>query len=278
LNNLGYDSYLYPYFETYEVNKKNILQVTLAYIKLIIKSLFKTYKTNNSFNSKIYTNNIKSITSYDIVVYPEIVFGNPLNAKNVIRWLLHQPGFHNGKIYYGKGELYFKFNSAIDDFYYSGSKTSKKFLKIIHYPTEYYNTKECMNKREGNAHCLRKGKHKKIQHDLENSILIDGKSHKEVSKIFKSINTFISYDTYTAYSIFASLCGCNSVIIPDDGVTKEEWYPNETDRYGLAYGFKEIKNAKLTVHLVKEHIEQEEKNSIDNVKKFIQEIEIYFKQ
>jgi hypothetical protein len=37
----------------------------------------------------------------DVWGFKEQVFGNPLNAKNIVRWMLHTPGFHTGKKYYG---------------------------------------------------------------------------------------------------------------------------------------------------------------------------------
>lgn len=279
LNDLGEDAYLYPYFNTYEMNKKNCFKVFMKCMESTLRNNFKKYKINESLNIKVFNEKLDEIKENDIVIYAENVFGNPLKAKNVVRWLLHQPGFHSEKIYYGENELYFKFNSAIRDFDFKNSKTSKHFLKIIHYPVEIYNNIKKVKKRKGTAYCLRKGVNKLIQHNLDDSILIDNKSHKEVSEIFKSVETFISYDTYTAYSIFAVLCGCKSIVVPDDGVSKEQWYPNETDRYGIAYGFSEDeeKIAYSTSHLVEEHIKKEEINNIKNVKIFIKECNEYFK-
>ena len=169
-----------------------------------------------------------------------------------------------------------KFNSAILDFNFPGSKTSEKELKVIHYPLEYYNLSGASNTRKGTAYCLRKGRGKEIQHDLADSILIDDMSHAEVAAIFKRVKTFISYDTYTAYSFFAVLCGCDSVVIPDGGVTKEQWYPNVKDRHGLSYGFDEIDEAKKTAPLVKEYVIREEHKSVDNVKSFLLESDAFF--
>ena len=284
LSDLDFDSYLYPYFPTFEIHKKNLIRPILSLIKYTIKNLFLPFKMNTKFNTKIFKGNFNNITEHDIVIYAESVFGNPLNAKNVVRWLLHKPGFHTNKIYYGQGELLYKFGTGNDNYRYFGSKLSDGYLKIIHCPLEYYNMDNVSNLRSGTAYCIRKGKYKKIQHDLTNSTLIDGKknnfglSHKEVSKIFKNVKTFISYDTYTAYSQFAALCGCISVVVPDNNVSKNEWKHREVDRYGLAYGFsdEEITHSIETANLLKEQILFEEKQNIENVKKFVAEVEIFF--
>jgi len=277
LNELGHDAKLLPHREQFVIDKTNFFKTFEIFFKFEIKSLFNGYKTNTSLNTPVVTSKQFPVIDDDtIVIYSELVLGNPLNAKNVVRWLLHQPGFHTGQVMYNPGELLFKFNSAIDDFHYPGSKTSKVELKVIHYPLEHYNLENTSSNRQGNAHCIRKGKDKKIIHDLNNSILVDHLSHAEVAKVFKRSEQFISYDTYTAYSIFAVLCGCESIVVPNDGESEEQWYPNETDRYGLAYGFNNIERAKLTAHLVKEHIEKEEKKSLTNVKSCVREINQFF--
>lgn len=276
LNELGFESYVKPYSYSYEVNKNNWKRFLFNLCKWSILSSLKRFKVNKAFNTPIY--NRSKVDESFIVVYPEVVFGNPMEAKNVVRWLLHQPGFHENHINYGKNELYYKFNSAIEDFYFPGSVTSRNELKVIHYPLEYYNLTNNSTERKGTAYCLRKGKGKKIIHDLTDSILIDGKNHAEVSEIFKKVKTFISYDTLTAYSIFAVLCGCESVVIPDEGVGVEDWYPDEADRYGIAYGLEESNiNASLkTANLVKERVINEERKVLDRVAVFANEAQQVF--
>ena len=47
-----------------------------------------------------------------IVVYPEIVSGNPLNAGKVVRWALNNPGLLGGDSFYADDEMVFVFNPA----------------------------------------------------------------------------------------------------------------------------------------------------------------------
>ncbi|MGL5664810.1 MAG: hypothetical protein ACRDD9_01650 [Shewanella sp.] len=215
-----------------------------------------------------------------IVVYPEITSGNPLNAENVVRWLLHQPGYFSGEVNYGEGELIFKFNSAIDDFSLPYSKTSTNELKVIYYPTDLYNEEGALpyQERTLTCHAIRKGKHKSKIHP-EESIVIDFLNHEEIARLFKKAKRFISYDDYTAYSIFASLCGCESIVVPDSNKSIEQWYQNITDRYGIAYGFDEtqLKWASDTKHLLKEHIDNEHRRSEQCVINFLDESLDYFK-
>jgi hypothetical protein len=271
INELGYEAYIYPYFETYDLNKNNVLKTALRFIKDCWVNSWFNYKLNMAFTSPILKEKLNNIDLNEfIVVYPEIVLGNPLNAPNIVRWLLHQPGYHSNKIFYGKNELLFKFNSAIEDFSYQDSKVSSLELKVIHYPLEHYDMAAADNSpsRKGSAYCIRKGKGKEIQHNLNGSINIDLLSHKEVAEVFRRVEYFYSYDVYTAYSIFAVLSGCKSIVIPDKGVTIDDWYPNVEDRYGIAYGIDGLSNADKTVKLVRSRILDEEANSKLNVSNF----------
>jgi hypothetical protein len=277
LNDLGHEAYLVPDTFSFEFSMYNI-RAGLRNIARGLGRIFKKYKTNPSFNTPVIKNIGKLNLEEFITIYPETTFGNPISAKNVVRWLLHNPGFHTGKINYGKNELYFKFNQAISDFHHPGSTLSSVELKIIRYPLEHYNMENSTpeNLRKGTAYCMRKGQHKIIQHDLNNSTLVDDLSHEEISKIFKSVKTFISYDSLTAYSIFAVLCGCDSIVIPDNGVSESNWYPNPVDRYGIAYGFENLEKSRSTRHLVKNRIDEEHNKNYINAAKFVEQSEKFF--
>lgn len=277
LNTLGAEAEIFPLFENHEINRLNAWKTIPQFLRRALRWSVKPFATNPYLNTPV----TRSLARYQgrddwIAIYPEVTFGNPLSAKHVVRWLLHNPGFHKGVIYFGPGELHYKFNSAIQDFHYPGSTLSDNPLEVIHYPLEVYNQQGVASVRKGTAYCLRKGRHKKIQHDLRDSILIDGKSHKEVAEIFKRVERFISYDTYTAYSRFASLCGCDSIVIPDDGVSVEQWYARPEDRYGVSYGFDGIEEARATRQLMHDRILAQEGKSLDNVKALIHETQRFF--
>jgi len=279
INESGNEAYLFPAFENLEFNRKNLLIPTLKFCRDLYRMAFQNFKTNKHLNTPIFKGRISDLKSDEwIVVYYEQVFGNPLNARNVVRWLLHQPGFHTGQVYYGFNELHVRFNEATRPFLYPNSMQANFFLPIIHYPLELYNKNGTAEQRTGTAYCLRKGKGKPIQHDLNDSILIDRLSHERVSKIFKRVKTFVSYDSYTAYSRLASLCGAESIVIPDEGVSEEQWYPNPEDRLGVAYGFENIERAQKTSALLLAKIEKEQNESAHSVGVFIDACEEFFER
>lgn len=212
-----------------------------------------------------------------VAIYPEVTEGNPLGIKNVVRWLLHQPGFHTGKVEYGNNELYFKFNSAINDFQRNTCKLSQCELKVIYYPIDTYKNQGLVRDIDC-CYMVRKGQDKPHVHP-QGALCLDGKSHREIAEIFNHAKQFISYDDYTAYSLFAVLSGCESIVVPADGVSLVDWYPNVSDRYGLAYGFSEEQRewAAQTKAGVLQHIVTEHKNVEQCVVQCLAEMKDLFK-
>lgn len=279
INKIGYESYLYPGFDNYEINILNYKPVLLSFLKKLIRQPFRRFKTSKRFNTPILKQFPGKFNPDELVViYPEIVFGNPLAAKNVVRWLLHDPGFFTGKIYYGPNEIYFKYTNQYGNFTYLNSHTSNTNLLIFTYLKNYYNDQNCSSDRHGVAYCIRKGKLTSIPFDLEGATLIDGMKHAEISKVFKDSKYFISFDRNTAFSRFAALCGCISIVVPEEGVDEQVWQPDKEGRYGISYGFddEKIKQALSTVGKLKRQVLKEENDSEIVVKNFIEEVQNFF--
>lgn len=276
INRLGGNAALCPEFDLVFFDRNKFFWSIRKVLKSYLRSK-KKISLNPEFITPLFYGDVASLKDADdfVVIYPEITYGNPLRAKNVVRWLLHNPGFHSGRIGYASGDVFFKFNSAIKDFEFYGSVTPGLDLKVIHYPVDVYNMKDVSQSRSGSAYCIRKGRGKEIVHDMSDSILIDNMSHAEVSSVFKSVNTFYSYDVYTAYSLFAIMCGCRSVVIPDAGVSIENWYPNPLDRLGITYGIDGACAAQTEGDAIK-RVNSELEASDDNVRKFMSYCEHHF--
>lgn len=280
LNSVGYEAYLYPLINCRINDPHGRLRSLWNGLKddigLLKYRWGKKFVVNPYFKTPLWKNFDPMNSDEWIVVYGEVVTGNPLRAKNVIRWLLHQPGYFSKIVCYGRGELYFKYGSGIKDFYIDGSRTSPNKLNITHYPTEYYNMDGVASRRDGVAYCIRKGRNKSQKDLPKGAILIDEMGHEQVSKILKRVRLFISYDDYTAYSKFALMCGCDSVVVPSEGVSEEQWCTEESARWGIAYGMDRLSWARGTAHLQLSRIEQLMKESEETVRRFALEAMEYF--
>ncbi|WP_279131733.1 WavQ [Photobacterium phosphoreum] len=246
---LNVEAYIKPSFNNYMMTGDFIKDIK-SYLKIVWRKVLNKYyfKNKKEFNTPLYNKN--KISDEDIVIYSEMVLGNPLKAKNVVRWLLHKPGYHSGHIYYETGELYFRFQKGlVNNFDLGLSKLSDNSLYTPCFPFEIYNIKNVAEIRMGTAYSIRKGKNKIHDQHPNDAICIDGLSHEDIANIFKKVKRFISYDIYSGYMTFAVLCGCEVIVIPDEGISKIEWFPDEEKRYGFAYGFDDLEWANKTREL-----------------------------
>lgn len=169
-----------------------------------------------------------------IVIYPEVVVGNPLGAEHVVRWLLHRPGYHSGQTDFGDRDLFFHYQDAFSE---GAPRPSRKLT--LSWINETYRDLG-LGPRHGSTYLMRKGEGRTLVHDLATSIRVDEMSHADRSQAFNKAEYAFSYDLYTFYSVYAALCGAIPVIVPEPEISVEQWLPNPEDRYGLAYGMENV--------------------------------------
>jgi hypothetical protein len=201
-----------------------------------------------------------------VVIYPEVVFHNILNAKNVVRWVLYYPGIHGGTKEYSETEHVFLYLKK----YGIGTKyDNNMILNIFDKKTDFFYDKK--NERKGDCFLIKKGHHKPV--DRIDGFYIDEFLQGEFTDFFlldtfNKYERFISYDPHTYYSIIAAMCGCTSIVIPDLDISPKQYYDNEFVKYGISYGFENEKRSIETKHLVKNHINDIYEKSMKTVVDF----------
>jgi len=236
----------------------------------------------------IFCNSFASLSDVDenaIVVYPEIVEGNPLNAKHVVRWLLCDIGVHCAKDVYktwGDNDLLFHFSTFNDKY----DPHSIDLLYTIWLDPAVRN-KDLT--REGSCYLFKKAPsfHEKLQFiHPKDAIMIDNCSNEEIIEIFNTKEFFYCYDPYSFYDIIAALCGCIPIVYPIEGVSKLDWlktkatfqpYLDKNDNVsGIAYGLDDIQYARKTLGNVRKEQEEVIGYGEKTVVNFTNKIDTYF--
>ena len=221
------------------------------------------YRTCKGFNTPPFP--LDRVDDDCIVVYPEVVSGNPLNAKNVIRWFLNKPGFFTNEINYGPNELYFYYAKHFNCFKLNPNINHK--LTLLWINSRVFK-KTNFGQRSGTCYMLRKGKGRSIVHDLSDSICLDGRSNEGIAAIMNQCKQFICYDLYTMYSRYAVMCGCDSIVVPQPGLSEEDWREEDL-RYGIAYGFENIEKSRASIPKFFDFLKKQEDDMDQDIKIFI---------
>ena len=202
------------------------------------------------------------------VIYCEGVYGNPLNAKNVIRWMLSELGkniAYSNMYGWGRDEVIYYFNAEPKHF-----REPEKIGSIYKYLTMLYfnpNVKQTnYEPRNKECHTYRKSWYyshvDKIHSEISTEVKFDNNHDKTIS-IFNEYECFYCYDPLTWLAIMAPVCGCYTIIHPVEGQDKCTWLKNSglnaymkenniEHLYGVGYGLDEREYAKSTCHLAKQ--------------------------
>lgn len=213
-----------------------------------------------------------------IVVYPEIVFGNPLAAKHVVRWFLNVNIFKGefvGLQPYGKDDLFICYDEVFNDFQLNPSCRKIKLQNFNHDVYKRWN----YGYREGCCFLIRKGKNRTdIPSELP-GILIDALTEEEKVEVMNKCEYFCSFDTQTDYLNVAAFCGCVSIAIPEPGKKREDYLGKEKG-WGIAYGIspEELEFARSTHNELMACIESYDVHNQENVQKFLAYCQEYFQE
>ena len=234
-------------------------------------------KTNPKWNTPLISNNFNP--EEDIVIYPEIIKGNPLNAKKIVRYILNNPrpkekqwGDNEFWLYHNKFFYNYTFDFKTNQSKLINEGSPENYLHLIESRIDFFTNENLP--RKGNCFTLRKGEEKgyKVDKKLKGAIEIKhNTSFEELKEIFNKTERFYCYDTCTYISTIAALCGCISIVIPEKGLDKEIWRnKNPALYYGVAYGEKDIPYALETLNKVKPYLENLENEMVPQLKEFIQ--------
>ena len=205
-----------------------------------------------------------------IVIYPEVVKGNPLLAHKVARWVLFFPGVNGGDQIYDSTEFVFTYSPEfVENTIYQSAPLVRIIDTLIDNffeldqprTTDYLLIKKGSFDRENRTKLYLEPEKKRL-FNLKSADEIINESHG-VSDFNLKLNRarfFISYDHHTYHSVLAALAGCKSVVIPEIEKSEEAFFAGfpEAKIAGVSYGFKDITSEPINqeaFRLEKERIE-----------------------
>lgn len=270
LNKLGYEANLWPF------DKPRFMwsRVHCYLIKIFVYYSIRVVRGQVGYSGDSHA---PVATSSDvdnsIVIYPEVVNGNPLVAPRYVRWLLHKPGFHTGLIGKLDRDLYFYFLETFN-LDIPGAICGGK-LAILEYFRDLYKI-ENHGLRSKVGYIIRKGRNRADLPSLNGLWILDGLDHSKMAKAFNECEKCYFYDPYTLYSTYAALCGCVPIIIPLPGVAKDQWLPEEELRYGIAYGEDDFSYAIATREKLIDRLDRDEESNENSIHQFVGTVVQFF--
>jgi hypothetical protein len=230
-----------------------------------------------NYNTKMVTQEVLDNLDDVIVVYPESWYGNYLNAKNVVRWMIGFPSEVHINTW-SDNDLWFWYLPFYITKKYTKDSTNMLYIGEQHRDIFYDRN---LN-RSGSCWTLRKAqdyiKPAEFIHPINSTFIPyhDAGDLVGLSNLFNSKEIFYCYDNYTYISIQSLLCNTDTVIIPHNK-TKDEFFSGyELNKY-LAYGIDDLSRAKSIRSEFTDHVNKIEQDTQKQLNTFIQKCYDYFK-
>lgn len=195
-----------------------------------------------------------------IVVYPEMVYGNFLRAKNVVRYLLFFNRFQGDPHSFGIDDLIICYDQSYNDWSLCPSCNE---IQLHYFDKDTYRQYN-YGEREGRCYIIRKGRNRiDLPQSFDGEIIDNEMLEEDIVRIFNDNKYCYAYDLYTYYSIIASVCGCISIKVMEPGKCKSDYIQDlNKSPYGIAFGDspEEIEWAVNTRHLLLESLDYDKSN------------------
>ncbi len=252
LRKLGYDARVIKvlYFPNEYVNPDTYKKsVTVFHLKLFIKKviikLFPFLGLDKISSFSFFLNQpiegikyqfLPNITDDDIVIYPEVIYGNPLGAKNVVRWLLYHYRYEQDKNAYSDSDLFICFRRIFNS---PALNPDCKIVRQYHFDDKLYRQYN-FGERMGNCYILRKGRTRNdLPEHFDGPVYDNDMTQEELVEMFNTHKYCYIYDTQTFYTYIAAVCGCIPIVVMESGKTFEDYFTEDERNYsiyGIAYG------------------------------------------
>ena len=206
-------------------SKSNGVRVLYKLAELINSQGFNAYvfaRPSKDVDCKFINKITDKMRSEDIVIYPEIVSGNPLQFKNVVRYILYFSGKLGGDEKYFDNELLFTFSKQYME--------NCPELAIPTLDTKLFYKDDTL-KTIDSYFVYKGGKWKDIP-EFAGMVEINSRypeTRQELAELLRKTKTLYSYDRHSILLEEASLCGCDVKLITKDGF--EDYSCNYFEEY-----------------------------------------------
>lgn len=146
----------------------------------------------------------------DIVIYPEVISGNPLRFRHVVRYVLFYPGRLDGETTFFPAEKIFTWDCA----YLDAPALRQPYVdRSLFYDAHLPKRQNCYFVHKG-------GKWRDIP-DMENMVEINmqfPETREELAHLLQTTDILYSFDDHSALNLEAALCGAHVKIVRENDI------------------------------------------------------------
>ncbi len=173
-----------------------------------------------------------------IAVYPEVIKGNPLNARVVARWVLNRPGLLGGPQRFHPQELIFCYAAGYRP-YLPGAIAGDLYCPTLD-ETLFYMDSATPPSHKRTLACYYLGKSPFQEGHINPTAMIlikrDWPPREALGSLLRASRVLYNFDNTTIFTYEALLCGCPVVLIPDGTQTWADYEKGELGTEGISWG------------------------------------------